>query len=111
MKKIINKGYCMSSFLAFRYIAHPEIIFGEGIEHVEFEPVEDSEKIACESAIDIGNNIEKQLKKVNPDNAALLLSGGIDSGILASYMPENSVAYTVLSPAKAAKIGICKDKI
>lgn len=106
MKKIINKGYCMSSFLAFRYIAHPEIIFGEGIEHVEFEPIEDSEKIACESAIDIGNNIEKQLKKVNPDNAALLLSGGIDSGILASYMPENSVAYTVLSPAKAAKIEI-----
>ena len=47
-----------------------------------------------------------QLKDVNIEKTALLLSGGIDSGILASYMPEGTVAYTVSSPAGVAQLEI-----
>lgn len=106
MKKIIDKEYCMSSFLAFRYIARQDVIFGEGIEHVEFRPVPDSEKIACKTIRDIENSICEQLKDINPQKTALLLSGGIDSGILASYMPKGTVAYTVSSPASVSKLEI-----
>ena len=31
MKKIVDKNYCMSSFLAFRYVAREDMIFGGGV--------------------------------------------------------------------------------
>lgn len=106
MNKIVDKNYCMSSFLAFRYIAREDMIFGGGIEHVEFKPLPDSEKIACKSIWDIEDCIKMQMKGINTEKTALLLSGGIDSGILASYMPEGTVAYTVSSPAGVAQLEI-----
>ena len=106
MNKIVDKNYCMSSFLAFRYVAREDMIFGGGYEHVEFKPLPDSEKIACRSIRDIEDCIKMQLKDVNIEKTALLLSGGIDSGILASYMPEGTVAYTVSSPAGVAQLEI-----
>lgn len=106
MEKVIDKAYCMSSFLSFRYAARPEVVFGKGIDHVQLEPVPDLEKAACRTIRDIEACIRRSLKNINPDTAALLLSGGIDSGILASYMPQGSVAYTVSSPAEAAGIEI-----
>ena len=99
----VDKNYCMSSFLTFRYIADPEIVFAEGIEHTELKLVPDSEKIPCKTIDDIEHQIKESLKEIVPQKTALLLSGGIDSGILASYMPKGSVAYTVDSPAKVAK--------
>lgn len=30
MDKIVDKNYCMSSFLAFRYVVRPDVIFGGG---------------------------------------------------------------------------------
>lgn len=106
MEKKIDKAYCMSSFLSFRYVARPEVVFGEGIDHVEFEVVPNAEKTSCKTISDIESCIKDKLKNIHPDTTALLLSGGIDSGILASYMPEGTVAYTVSSPAKAAQIEI-----
>lgn len=46
------------------------------------------------------------MEKINPERTALLLSGGIDSGILASYMPKGTVAYTVSSPAAVTSLEI-----
>ncbi|MCI8599481.1 MAG: asparagine synthase [Lachnospiraceae bacterium] len=106
MEKVIDKAYCMSSFLSFRYVARPEVVFGENIDHKELETVPDSEKTACKTINDIEGCIKSKLKNINPEKTALLLSGGIDSGILASYMPEGTVAYTVSNPAKAAQIEI-----
>lgn len=77
-----------------------------GIEHVEFKPVPDWEKTACKTINDIENSINSQLKKIDSERTALLLSGGIDSGILASYMSPGTVAYTVSSPAAAARLEI-----
>lgn len=88
------------------YCTRKYCIRGGGIKHVEFKPLPDSEKIACRSIQDIENCIKMQLKDVNTEKAALLLSGGIDSGILASYMPEGTVAYTVSSPAGVAQLEI-----
>lgn len=102
MGKIVDKNYCMSSFLTFRYIADENRIFKQGLEHDEFTPVPKAELIACSSAEDIDRNIRQILDKVDLSKAALLLSGGMDSAILASYMPKGTRAYTAKCSAPGA---------
>ena len=74
-----------------------------GLRHVEFKPIPDDQKTACRTVQDIEDSIQKQLAGIDWSRAALLLSGGIDSGILASYAPAGTTAYTVSSPAKATR--------
>ena len=93
--KIVDKAYCMSSFLALRYIADPEKIFAEGVEHKLLQLRPDSEKLPCCNSDDIDRNIRAVMERFDLSHAALFLSGGIDSGILASYMPKGAKAYTV----------------
>ena len=106
----VDKGYCMSAFLTFRYVPNPEKQFRGGIEHIECTIVPDSEKYPCKTIDDIENHIIEKIDEVKDRKTALLLSGGIDSGILASYMPKGSVAYTVDSPAEVAKEEIKRAK-
>lgn len=110
MEKTINNAYCMSSFLTFRYAAEPNLVFGNsvrgGICHTEYIPIPEENKIACSSSEDIGKVIEAQLSHIELSKAAILLSGGIDSGILAAYMPEGTRAYTANAPTKSADIEI-----
>lgn len=100
MKHISDKNYCMSSFLSFRCIVDNNKEFKEGIHHYTYIPVNPEEQIACHTSEDIGKSIEEQLKNIDLSNAALLLSGGIDSAILASYMPKGIRAYTAVCSAK-----------
>lgn len=95
MNKIVDKEYCMSSFLALRFVADSEKIFAQGVEHELLRLRSESEKLPCLTSEDIDRNIQTILDGVDLSHAALLLSGGIDSGILASYMPKGSKAYTV----------------
>lgn len=106
MGKMVDKNYCMSSFLTFRYVTCPDLVFGKNIDHVEYKAVPDSEKMACKNVNDIENCIKDKLGSINLGKVALLLSGGIDSGILASYMPKGTKAYTANAPTKAADIEI-----
>lgn len=91
---IVDKEYCMSSFLAVRYVADMNKTFKEGIEHKHFEFVPENQMITCDSADEIDNAIRGILDKYDLSKAALMLSGGMDSAILASYMPEGTKAYT-----------------
>lgn len=91
---IVDKNYCMSSYLAFRYIFDKKICFKEGIQHNDHQLVDCADKIPCKTAEDIDKNIKKILEKINLSKAALFLSGGMDSAILASYMPPGTKAYT-----------------
>lgn len=106
MEKIVDKDFCMSSFLTFRYIVNPEKIFERGVEHKEFVPVPESKKTSCKTVDDIDECIRKCIENVNLTEAAILLSGGIDSGILASYMPKGTPAYTVSNPNPAAVVEV-----
>ena len=106
MAVIVDKSYCMSAFLSFRYVPNPERSWGKGIRHREIELPPEREKIACQTAGDIDNCIAEERRKLDPARDALLLSGGIDSSILASYFPKGSCAYTVSNPAKASALEI-----
>lgn len=90
---MIDKNYCMSSFLMYRTVADQSKIFAEGLvpnfTDMDFP----------RSAVRTGAELLTALKScveaaVNDGTAALALSGGIDSAILAKLMPEGSTAYT-----------------
>ena len=90
----VDKEYCMSSYLTFRYVARPDTVFKEGMPHVEHECVPDNEKQPCRTADDIDKQIRNVLSKYDLSHASVFLSGGMDSAILASYLPKGAKAYT-----------------
>ena len=98
----VDKNYCMSSYLTFRYVYDQDICFKEGIIHEDYPLVPEDDKIPCKTAEDIDRNIRNQLSKIDLSKSAVLLSGGMDSAILASYMPPGTKAYTALCIGKNA---------
>lgn len=87
-----NKKYCMSSYLAFRYIERDDADFYDGLCHSNIKPVPDEEKRLIRTADDIGHAIEDSFSQVG-HKVGIMLSGGMDSAILASYLP-GAEAYT-----------------
>lgn len=98
----VDKNYCMSSYLSFRYVADKKILFKEGIVHEDHEQIPEEDKIPCKDAEEIDGNIKDILGKVDLSKAAIFLSGGMDSAILASYMPRGTRAYTARCVAESA---------
>ena len=88
---MIDKNFCMSSYLAFRYIERDDVEFYDGLHHKNFRPVKD--KVAVSTAREIDAAIADNFAKIRGKKLGLMLSGGMDSAILASYMP-GSDAYT-----------------
>lgn len=94
MKEIVDKAYCMSSYLAFRYVLDEKRVFKAGLPHKDHEMIPVEKKRPCKTADDIDRNIRESLEMIDLKHAGVLLSGGMDSGILASYMPKGTKAYT-----------------
>ena len=89
----VDKEYCMSSFLMFRTIADQARTFAEGLRPDLFTI--DFERTPVRNYFELETILKTQVEDATRDGkAALALSGGIDSAILAKYMPEGSVAYT-----------------
>lgn len=90
---MVDKDYCISSYLAFRYIEDDNKDFYEGMHHKNLPPIPDSEKTFVKSAEEIGNAINSQMREFDGKKKGILLSGGMDSAIVASYM-NGGDAYT-----------------
>ena len=91
---MIDKIFCMSSYLAFRYIASPNIGFTDTlIPDYPKKPVKEIHGVA--SADDIDLVIQKFLEEYYDKNTGILLSGGMDSAIIAAYLPKGTKAYSI----------------
>lgn len=90
---MIDKKYCMSSYMAFRYIEDDDKDFYEGMHHRNLAPIPDEERIYVKTAEDIDREIGKQMVAFDDKKKGILLSGGMDSAIVASYL-KGSDAYT-----------------
>lgn len=90
---MIDKAYCMSSYLAFRYIERSETDFFEGMHHKVIPPIPEEERITVGSAQEIHDAMESLFNGLKNEKKGLLLSGGMDSANLASYM-SGAEAYT-----------------
>ncbi len=91
-----NKDFCLSSYIAFRYIWKDGMDFCEGFQHNNYRPLADNERIAVRTSADIDREIQLQFDDLYTryDSIGILLSGGMDSANLAAYLRPGSHAYT-----------------
>ena len=98
---MIDKKEAMSLYLAFRYLPKKDYGFSDllipkypNIKRDALYPVKDTK--------DIDKFLKEYLSKEIDKNTGILLSGGIDSAILASYLPKGAKAYTIYFNAENA---------
>lgn len=93
---MIDKDFCLSSYMTFRYLWKDGIDFAEGFQHKNYCPLEDKERVQVYTSEDIDKEIKKQFDELylKYDNIGILLSGGMDSANLATYLKPGSHAYT-----------------
>lgn len=91
---MIDKQYCMSSFLALRYVERRDTHFTEKLPYKRPE-LSAGPHIPVRTASEIDAAIEAQIAPLRKKyhKIGLLLSGGMDSAILATYLP-GCEAYT-----------------
>lgn len=93
MARLINP-YCLSSFLAFRYLVDPAAEWRPGV-----KPAYPATTVQGQIPVETMEEIEAQLRalvarRLTPATG-ILLSGGIDSAILAALLPPGTRAYTI----------------
>ncbi len=91
-----DKDFCLSSYIAFRYIWKDGMDFCEGFQHSNYRPIDDDKRIPVHTSEDIDREIQRQFDELYAkyDNIGILLSGGMDSANLAAYLKPGSHAYT-----------------
>lgn len=96
---MVDKNFCMSSYIAFRYIFKENVDFYENMFHSNYRLPDDKDKTYVWTAEDIDKEIQKIMWNVYSEysKVGILLSGGMDSAILASYLKPGSYAYTFVS--------------
>jgi len=90
---MIDKAFCMSSYLAFRYIEKEDADFYSGMHHENIKPLPAEKRTLVRTAYDIDREIGRQMEQFKDKKKGILLSGGMDSAIVASYL-SGSDAYT-----------------
>ena len=93
---MIDKDFCLSSYIALRYIWKEGVDFAEGQKHELFRPMPTEQRFSVASAADMDEVIRRQFNDLYKkyENIGILLSGGMDSAILAAYLKKGSHAYT-----------------
>lgn len=96
----IDPVYCMNSYLMYRTIADQQCRFSESLApwFWDNEPSRVAVTDAGELDIQLRNQMNACLER---GPVALMLSSGMDSAILASYLPEGSQTYTLRCKAKS----------
>lgn len=92
----VDKDFCLSSYIAYRYIYKDGVDFFSDTYHQNIKPIPPEDRIPVKSAEEIDRAVQSQIndlyKKYN--KISILLSGGMDSAIIATYLKPGSNAYT-----------------
>jgi len=91
----VDVPYCASSFLIFRHIIDRNKTFKSGIIPSFNQPL--PPYYLVQSKTDLEEAIRDYISGIDLSKTALMLSGGMDSAILAKYMPKGTKAYTFRS--------------
>lgn len=101
---MIDKNFCMSQYLAFRFVFDENKDFFPETKHKIFKTADlpwfEKVKNADEMKAVIDRVISE--KGCTAENSAILLSGGMDSATIAASMPKGSRAYTFKSMVEGA---------
>ena len=100
---MINKNLCMSQFLSFRFIEREEDNFYPDLTHRVWKRPANPDLAEVDSAQDVERVARDAVERYFvPGRTAIFLSGGIDSAILASFLPPGTKAYTFRCVAPGA---------
>lgn len=91
---MVDKNYCMSSYLALRYVVDENKEFGVGLHHQRYCQRSNNLKLPVGNVAEIDLALRNVFCLIQNERLAILLSGGMDSACLAAYMPEGADAYT-----------------
>ena len=87
--------FCLSSFLAFRYVVDETAEWIPGV-RPQWPSIEPHRQIRVSNADQVLDALRGLVQQIARDpRVGLLLSGGIDSAILAALLPRGTPAYTV----------------
>lgn len=90
---MVDKQFCMSSFLMYRYVYDKSYSFQNGISCSQVDLQFDRSPVKDKSSL--YDTLKKTVDEACKDGkAALALSGGIDSAILACLVPSGTKSYT-----------------
>jgi len=92
--------FCISSFLTFRYVVDPAAEWIPGI-RPDYPQVSGQGQIPVESMEEIETQLRALIASKLSPSTGILLSGGIDSAILAALLPRGTRAYTIRFHAEA----------
>lgn len=94
-----DKDFCLSSYMSFRYLWKDGVDFYKGFKHANYTAPQIVARKPVKTANDIDREIYIQFEKLYSqyNNIGILLSGGMDSANLASYLKPGSHAYTFTS--------------
>ena len=103
----------MSKRIAYRYIYKEGIEFANGLKHHNYVPLAEECRVPVSNAhemdVDISRQIEELYQKY--DSIGVLLSGGMDSAVVASYLRPGSHAYTFTTTQSSVfDADICRAK-
>lgn len=92
---MVDKDYCCSSYLAFRFIERDGVDFFEGLHHPDTvaEPQDALTRIGGARELDEYLTRDTEEIKKKYQKLGIMLSGGMDSACIASYFP-GADAYT-----------------
>ena len=93
--------FCVSSYLAFRYVVKSQVPWKDGI-LPDFPVIPENAKVGVKTADEILAVLRPIMETRVTEDTGILLSGGIDSAILAAMMPRGSHAYTIRFVAEGA---------
>lgn len=98
---IINPIFCMNSYLMYRTIIQKNFAFSSSLPTWYANNAQLRQAISTSD--ELGEFLCKSIQKAAQEGPiALMLSSGMDSAILASYMPKGSTAYTLRCVANSA---------
>lgn len=97
----VDKQYCMSSFLEFRFIEDVSKTFTEKLTPRHYHIPQKRTPVVSAATLDAA--LRRQMEALDFSRAALMLSGGIDSAILARMVPPGTKAYTLKCVAANAQ--------
>lgn len=91
--------FCLNSYLTFRYVAKRERAWKQQV----LPPFPEEGK-GEQKRVNTADQVYRALKETTKggENTAIFLSGGIDSAILASFLPKKTKAYTIKFVAENA---------
>ncbi len=99
----IDFDYCASSFLALRHVNDPEVIWKMGWEPF-FIRRDLRKSTPIFNAVQMNHILEQSVTRALQRNKlGIMLSGGMDSAILASYLPKGTKAYTLRAEGEGAE--------